>query len=380
MLERYTTEEVKTLWGDQARLDRWVAVEIAVAKAHGSPPETLEYLRRCVPTLEAVQVQEKITGHDVGAFLDVWTRNMLKASASNLHRGLTSSDLVDTAQALTLKGAHLILKRSSSSALTAFYNLADFYQDTPTIGRTHGQHAEATTYGHRFGVLADGMLAARETLLNATLSVSTAKLSGPVGNYPLITREQERTIALGLGLRAPQRAATQVIPRDSLIPWITAQIHLVAIAEQFATMVRLGQQSEIAELAEPTGVENYTGSSSMPRKRNPSRSERICGLARVVRALAQPMLESTALWWERDISHSSVDRICLPTMHGLTEFILRETCEIALGLQVHAGRSRETLERAGSAGAAEWWSRQAGGASRGDGYAAVQGQNRLKPW
>lgn len=345
-IDRYTTPQMESLWSDQAKYEVWADVEQAAAQAQGAPGPVLDSMASApVPDPEDVARREKRTRHDVVAFLDCWRGGMTDEAAGWVHRNMTSSDLVDTANALLLRraGRTVLL-----SLMTLRRNLARHalrHRDTIRVGRTHGQWAEVTTWGYRVADLAEGVERACDRLQAAVDAVSVAKLSGPVGDYKRITREQERKFTRLLGLNAPH-TATQVVMRDAYADLIHACAQACNVIEAFAMEVRLGQRSEVGELAEGFGA-GQRGSSAMPHKRNPIASERLCGLARLVRAQVVPVMEGVALHHERDISHSSVERVALPTALTLTHFAVRDAASLLRNLVVDAKQMYSNAEKAG---------------------------------
>jgi adenylosuccinate lyase len=325
------------------------------------------------PTPEAVAAVEAVTGHDVIAFLSAWADNTSpRSAAAYVHYGMTSSDLLDTALALQLTEATDLLAAGCAALTAALRDHALAHRGTLRVGRTHGIHAEPDTWGHRVADFAFAMARCSGRLRRARDAVAVGKLSGPVGTYSNIDPAVEAQVMAELGLR-PADVATQVVLRDGIAEWASVMAIIASVCEAVALEIRHGQRTEVAELAEPFGA-GQKGSSAMPHKRNPVRAERICGLARVVRAQLVPVLEGIPLWHERDMSHSSAERVALPDAAIGTDFLLAETTSLVTGLEVDAERMRANLDASRglvySSGAL--LALVAAGMSREDAYALVQ--------
>jgi adenylosuccinate lyase len=258
---------------------------------------------------------------------------------------MTSSDLLDTALALQLIDATDIVLAKADGLVAALRDLALEQRDTIRVGRTHGVHGEPDTFGHRLADFAFAASRCRDRLRSARIEVGVAKISGAVGTYSNIDPDVETYVAAQLGLQ-PAPVASQVVIRDGIANWVAALAGLATVCEAVALEVRHGQRTEVRELAEPFG-KGQKGSSAMPHKKNPIMSERICGLARVVRAQYVPVLEGVPLWHERDISHSSVERVSLPDASITTDYVLHLTTRLINGLQVDKARMRANLESSG---------------------------------
>jgi adenylosuccinate lyase len=298
-----------------------------------------------VPKVDAVLVaeieeRERVTDHDVAAFVDVVQDRVGQPEASWIHYGLTSSDVVDTAQCAVLAAATDLLLAASDELVAALRVRAGELIDVPVAGRTHGMHAEPTTFGAKFALWALQADRDRQRLRAARSRVAVGKLSGAVGTYSNIDPEVEAYVCEALGLRPVP--ATQVISRDRHAEYLYACASAGATVELIATEVRHLARSEVGEVEEPF-VAGQKGSSAMPHKRNPILSERLSGLARVLRGYAGAGLEDVALWHERDISHSSVERVVLPDASLLTCYLLRKATGLVSGLVVHAERARANL-------------------------------------
>ena len=348
MIERYTLPEMGRVWSEAHKYELWCRVELLVLEAHARagtvPADSVEPVRSAeIPTPEAVAAVEAVTDHDVIAFLTAWADNTTpRSAAAYVHYGMTSSDLLDTALAVQLAEASdlLIAKATRLTAVLRDHALA--HRDTLRPGRTHGIHAEPDTWGHRVADFAFAMARSRDRLVRAREAVAVGTLSGPVGTYSNIDPAIETEVMAALGLR-PADVATQVVIRDGIAEWVSALAVAATVGEAVALEVRHGQRTEVAEVAEAFRA-GQKGSSAMPHKKNPIRSERICGLARVVRGYVTPVTEGIPLWHERDISHSSVERIALPDAAIATDYLLDQTTRLVEGLQVDAARMRANLD------------------------------------
>jgi adenylosuccinate lyase len=378
VIERYTLPEMGQVWSEAHKFELWCRIEVLVLAAHARagtvPADAVPPVRAAPPpTPEAVAALEAVTGHDVIAFLSAWADNTVpREAAAYVHFGMTSSDLLDTALALQLTEASDLLLDKCAELLAASREHALEHQATLRVGRTHGIHAEPDVWGHRMADFAFAIARCRDRLARAREAVAVGKLSGVVGTYSNIDPAIESEVMAELGLR-PADVATQVVLRDGIAEWTGVLALIATICEAIALEVRHGQRTEVAELAEPFGS-GQKGSSAMPHKRNPVRSERIAGLARVVRAQIVPVLEGIPLWHERDISHSSTERVALPDAAIATDFLLAETTRLVSGLQVDPERMLANL---GSSHGLIYTSAVllelvAAGMSREDAYALVQ--------
>jgi adenylosuccinate lyase len=351
MIERYTLPEMGRVWSEAHKYELWARVEILVLAAHAAagvvPAESVEPVRRATPpTPEAVAEIEAVTQHDVIAFLTAWADNTEpREAAAYVHFGMTSSDLLDTALAVALTEASDLLLAKADALVAALRDLGLAHRDTIRVGRTHGVHAEPDVFGHRVADFAFGLARCRDRLRRARAAVAVAKISGAVGTYSNIDPAVEAQVAAALGL-TPAPVATQVVLRDGLAEWVGTLAGLATVCEAVALEVRHGQRTEVRELEEPFR-RGQKGSSAMPHKRNPILCERICGLARVVRAQVVPVLEGIPLWHERDISHSSVERVALPDAATATDYLLHLTLRLVEGLTVDPVRMRANLELTG---------------------------------
>jgi adenylosuccinate lyase len=351
MIERYTLPEMGRVWSEAHKYELWCQVETLVLAAHARagtvPASSVEPVRLAPPpTPEAVAAAEAITDHDVIAFLTAWADNTTpREAAAYVHYGMTSSDLLDTALAIQLAEATDLLTAKATALVAALRDHALAHRTTLRPGRTHGIHAEPDLWGHRVADFAFAMARSRDRLLRAREAVAVGKLSGPVGSYSNINPAIEAEVMPALGLRAAP-VATQVVFRDGISEWVSALALAASVCEAVALEVRHGQRTEVRELMEPFRA-GQKGSSAMPHKKNPIRSERICGLARIVRAQVTPVLEGMALWHERDISHSSVERVALPDAAIVTDYLLHLTTGLVTGLTVDAPRMRANLDATG---------------------------------
>jgi adenylosuccinate lyase len=346
VIPRYTREEIGAVWTQRRRMDTWLAVELAATDAWAAegvvPAEAAAAARASSSfTVEAVEERERTTNHDVAAFVDVVAESVGEHGRW-IHYGLTSSDVLDTALALQLEEAGMILLRGATAYRDALVARALEHRDTICVGRTHGVHAEPTTFGLRlagFAFEADRNL---NRLRRAVDGAAVGAISGAVGTYASVPPSVEARVMHSLGLRR-ENVSTQVVPRDRHAELLGAIALAGAGLERFATEVRNLQRTEIREVEEPFGA-GQKGSSAMPHKRNPITTERITGLARVLRGYAQTGLENVALWHERDISHSGAERIVLPDSTIALDYMQHQATRVAEGMTVHAERMRANLE------------------------------------
>jgi adenylosuccinate lyase len=346
VIERYTRPEMGAVWSEQRRLDTWLAVELAVVEALAEqgvvPPEDAAAIRdRASFTVDAVKERERVTDHDVAAFVDVVAESVGEAGRW-VHHGLTSSDVLDTALALQLAQAGLLLAGGARSFRDALARRAREHRDTLCVGRTHGVHAEPTNFGVKLAGFAFEAHRNLRRLERAVENASVGALSGAVGTYSANGPELEAAVLKRLGL-SREDVSTQVVPRDRHAELLSAIALAGAGLERFATEVRHLQRTEVRELEEPF-KEGQKGSSAMPHKRNPILSERICGIARLLRGYAQAGLENVALWHERDISHSSAERVALPDATILLDYAQQAATQLADGMVVHADRMQANLD------------------------------------
>jgi adenylosuccinate lyase len=346
MILRYTRAEIGRIWSEQHKLETWLDVELAVcralAKAGIIPPQELVQIeQRASFDLAAVNEREQVTAHDVAAFVDVVAKSIGEAGRW-IHYGLTSSDVLDTALALQLNEAGAEIMAGASELRAAFVARAREFRDAVCAGRTHGVHAEPTTFGLKLAGFAFECDRNAKRLARAFDALAVGKLSGAVGTYSALGPEFERSALSRLGLQL-EPVSTQVIPRDRHAELISTIAVAGASLERFAFEIRNLQRTEVREVEEPFR-EGQKGSSAMPHKRNPIISERICGLARVLRGNVQPALENVALWHERDISHSSAERVILSDSTTLLDYMQHLAHGVVEGMHVYPERMRENLE------------------------------------
>jgi adenylosuccinate lyase len=338
---------MQSIWSDESRLARWLEVELAAldgwAQVGAVPREAAEAIRqRAVPpSPERVAEIEEVTQHDVAAFVDAVSAD-LGADGRWLHYGLTSSDVLDTALALQVRGAGQLILDGVERALEAVVRRAEEHRDTVMVGRTHGVHAEPITFGAKLAGWAFEVDRDRERVARALEGMRVGKLAGAVGTYAGGDPDVERIACERLGL-VPESAATQVVPRDRHAELLSALALCASSLERFATEIRHLARTEVSEVQEPFG-RGQKGSSAMPHKRNPVVAERICGLARIVRAAALVGFENIPLWHERDISHSSAERVVLPDAFLAIDYMLDRFAWLVEGLVVDAERMRSNLE------------------------------------
>jgi adenylosuccinate lyase len=337
MIERYTLPEMGAIWSQQNKFQKWLDVEIAVCEVHAEdgviPREALEEIKaKAAFTVERINEIEKTTDHDVIAFTTNLAENIGEA-ARFVHYGLTSSDVVDTANALLLKESCEVLLKKIDVLLEVLKRRAFEFKDTPQIGRTHGIHAEPTSFGLTWALWYSEFQRNKERLLRAKEAVSVGKISGAVGAFAHLAPDVEERVCAKLGLK-PAPVSTQVIQRDRYAEYLCTLAIIASSLEKIALQVRHWQRTEVREAQEKFKT-GQKGSSAMPHKRNPILSERICGMARTIRANAVVGLENVALWHERDISHSSAERIVLPDSSAALDYILAKTASLLDTLVVY---------------------------------------------
>jgi adenylosuccinate lyase len=346
VIARYSRPAMQRIWSDESKLARWLEVELAAlegwAEVGAVPREAVEEIRARAkpPTPERVAEIEERTHHDLAAFVDA-VAEPLGAAGRWLHYGLTSSDVLDTATALQVRDAGALLLEGLQRALVAVARRAEEHRDTVMVGRTHGVHAEHITFGAKLAGWAFELDRNQSRLSRALEGMRVGKLAGAVGIYGGGDPEVERIACERLGL-APESAATQVVPRDRHAELLSSLAVCASSLDRFATEIRHLARTEVREVQEPFG-RGQKGSSAMPHKRNPVVAERICGLARVVRAAATVGLENVALWHERDISHSSAERVVLPDAFLGLDYMLDRFAWLVAGLVVDAERMRRNL-------------------------------------
>ena len=339
MIDRYSRPAMKRVWSDENKYEKWLQVELAVAEAWTEegviPLEDMERLRPVKYNHRRMMELFETTRHDVTAFLTSITEG-IGPEGRWLHLGMTSSDMLDTAQSLQMVEAGLLLQQELSVAVETLEQQAVAYKDTIMMGRTHGVHAEPMTFGLKLALWREELRRQQERLVAACESIRVGKISGAVGTHATISPSVEEKVCQRLGLEVAP-VSNQVIQRDRYAHFIGTLALVAASLEKFSTEVRSLQRTELHELEEPFG-QGQTGSSSMPHKRNPELAERICGLARLIRGHSVTALENVALWGERDISHSSAERIILPDSCLALDYILSIFTRIVKDLRVNSDR------------------------------------------
>ena len=387
MIERYQTPEMATLWSDEARFGRMLEVELLATEGHAElglvPAEAAAQCRRAAPAVDLAFVaevleREAITNHDVAAFVDVVQAAIGAPEGSWIHFGLTSSDVVDTALCWALRDAADLIIESLSSLRATMVELAERHRDTVTIGRTHGIHAEPTTFGAKVALWALQVDRDLRRLKAAREAVAVMKLSGAVGTYSNIPPEVEAFVGAALGLTAVP--ATQVIARDRHAELLYACASIAATCELVAVELRHLQRTEVREVLEGFAP-GQKGSSAMPHKRNPISAETISGLARLVRSNLSAGLQDVALWHERDISHSSVERVILPDSTTLAHYLVRRLERLLSRLEVFPERMLENLNSSRGLvfSQAVLLALVSAGMTRDDAYRVVQ-RNAMRSW
>jgi len=345
MIERYSRPRMKKIWSDENKFDLWLRVEIAVCEAWLAlgeiPKEAITKIRKATYDPDRIAEFFKVTHHDMTAFLKSVAESLGEESRF-IHLGLTSSDIMDTALGLQLKEAANILSQDISDLISTLENKAIEHKYTIMIGRTHGVHAEPTTFGLKIALWVEEMKRNAQRLQDATRIVSVGKISGAVGTYATVSPEVEKIACQKLGL-IPAPISSQIIQRDRHAQFVATLAITASSLEKFATEIRNLQRTEILEVEEPFEP-GQTGSSAMPHKRNPELCERICGLARLMRGYVTTSLENVALWHERDISHSSTERIIMPDSCLALDYMLSLFTSVIKGLKVYPENMRRNLE------------------------------------
>jgi adenylosuccinate lyase len=345
MIERYSRPQMKKIWSDKNKFDQWLKVEIAVCEAWAElgqiPQEDVFKIKKASYNLDRVAEFLDVTHHDMTAFLNSVAES-LGTESRFVHLGLTSSDIMDTALSLQLTQAVNILIKDVAELTSVMENKAVEHKYTIMMGRTHGIHAEPITLGLKMALWIEEMKRNAHRLAEAKKNISVGKISGAVGTYATVPPQVEKVACAKLGL-APAPISSQIIQRDRHAQLLTTLAIIASSLEKFATEIRGLQRTEVRELEEPF-EEGQTGSSAMPHKRNPELCERICGLARLIRGHALTSLENIALWHERDISHSSTERIILPDSCLAVDYMLSIFTSIMEGLKVYPENMRRNIE------------------------------------
>lgn len=349
MIERYSREEMKKIWDLQSKFQYYLNVEIAVAEAYAElgtfPKDDIEELKKKAKfDLKRIDEIEAEVRHDVIAFLTC-VNESLGDLAKYMHVGMTSSDVIDTAFALQIQDSGKIIIKDLDETIQSLKELANKHRNTVCIGRSHGIHAEVMTFGVKICSWIDILERQRANFIHALDEIRVGQISGPVGTYSNIPPEVEQITCRNLGLR-PARISTQIIARDYHAYFMQSLALIASVIEQFATEIRHLQRTEVLEVEEGFG-KKQKGSSAMPHKKNPVLSENLCGLARVVRANSIVALENIPLWHERDISHSSAERIIFPDSLTLVDFMLSRFNSIVQNLNVHEKNMLKNTDKFG---------------------------------
>ncbi len=345
MIERYSRPQMKKVWSDESKFDKWLQVEIAVCEAWAElgeiPKDAVPKIKEARYDLKRIEEILKQTHHDMTAFLGSVAESLGEESRF-IHLGLTSSDIMDTALSLQLVEAADLLAEDIDELIQVLKQRAVEHKHTIMMGRTHGVHAEPTTFGLKLALWVEEMRRNAHRLAEAKKAISVGKISGAVGTYASVSPEVEKRACAKLGLE-PAPISSQIVQRDRHAQFMTTLAIIASSLEKFATEIRGLQRTEILEAEEPFEP-GQTGSSAMPHKRNPELCERICGLARLVRGNALASLENISLWHERDISHSSTERIILPDSCLVVDYALSLFTYIMKGLQVYPEHMRQNLD------------------------------------
>jgi len=345
MIERYSRPQMKKIWSEENKFDQWLKVEIAVCEAWAElgeiPRKDIVKIRKASYNLNRIAKFLKVTHHDMTAFLNSVAES-LGPESRFIHLGLTSSDVMDTALGLQLTQAADILAKDIAELISVLESKAVEHKYTIMMGRTHGVHAEPTTFGLKMALWTEEMKRNAQRLAEAKKIISVGKISGAVGTYATVPPQVEKIACTRLGL-TPAPISSQIVQRDRHAQFLTTLAIIASSLEKFATEIRGLQRTEVREVEEPF-AEGQTGSSAMPHKRNPELCERICGLARLIRGYALTSLENIALWHERDISHSSTERIILPDSCLAIDYMLSIFTSIMKGLKVYPENIRRNIE------------------------------------
>jgi adenylosuccinate lyase len=384
LIPRYALSPMKELFGDEARFGTWLEVEVLATEAWAQigvvPAADAALIReRAAFDIAEIEARELITEHDVAAFVDVVQEYVGQPAGTWVHYGLTSSDVVDTALSVTLTRAADLLLEAAGELEATLVRQAHLYRDTAMVGRTHGIHAEPTTFGVKVSLWALQMRRERVRLARARAAINVGKLSGAVGTYSNIDPRVEQYVCERLGLTPVP--ATQVLARDRHAEFLYACASVGAAVETIALEIRHLQRTEVREVEEPFRAGRQKGSSAMPHKRNPVKSEQLGGLARVLRGNLQAGMENIALWHERDISHSSVERIILPDSAMLAYYVLVKANTLVGGMVVYPERMIENINASYGLVFSQpvLLALVAAGRSRDDAYRIVQ-RNAMATW
>jgi len=344
MIERYSRPQMKRVWSDENKFNKWLEVEIAVCDAWAEigvvPREAIPKIKMARCNLKRMEEILKETHHDMTAFLGTVAESLGNESRF-IHFGLTSSDVIDTALSLQMVEAAEILTQDIKELISVLARRAIEHKYTPMIGRTHGIHAEPISFGLKLAIWVEEMRRNLQRLTEAKKIIAAGKISGAVGTYATVPPEVEQKACHKLSL-APAPVSSQILQRDRHAQFVTTLALIASTLEKFATVIRGLQQTEVREAEEPFEV-GQTGSSAMPHKRNPELCERVCGLARLVRGYALTSMENIALWHERDISHSSTERIILPDSCLALDYSLAIFTSLMRGLQIYPQKMKKNM-------------------------------------
>ena len=345
MIERYSRPRMKKVWSDENKFDKWLQVEIAVCEAWAElgvvPVSALPTIRKAKVNLKRMNEILKETHHDMTAFLGAIAEGLGEESRF-IHFGMTSSDVMDTALSLQMVEASDILAEDIRDLTQILSGMAVKYKHTPMIGRTHGVHAEPISFGLKLAIWVEEMRRNMKRLDDARAVIAVGKISGAVGTYATLSPEVETKACARLGLE-PAPVSSQVLQRDRHAQFVTTLAIIASSLEKFATEIRGLQKTETREVEEPFSA-GQTGSSAMPHKRNPELCERVCGIARIVRGYAVTSLENIALWHERDISHSSTERITLPDGCLILDYSFSVFSSVMKGLNVYTEKMKQDID------------------------------------
>ena len=350
MIDRYSRDEIKNIWSLQSKFTYYLNVELAVCDAYAQfgvfPTEDIEQVKlKAKFDLKRIEEVEREVRHDVIAFLTSVNESLGEDLAKYIHVGMTSSDVIDTAFALQIQDSGKIILNDLNVVINSLKTLAERHRNTVCIGRSHGVHAEVMTFGVKICSWIDILKRQRSNFANALEQIRVGQISGPVGTYSNIPPEIEEITCDNLGLK-PAKISTQIIARDYHAYFMQSLALIATVIEQFSTEIRHLQRTEVLEVEEGFG-QNQKGSSAMPHKKNPVLSENLCGLARVVRANSMVALENVPLWHERDISHSSAERIIFPDSLTLVDFMLARFNNVVENLVVHKENMLKNTDKFG---------------------------------
>lgn len=347
MIKRYSREAMRKIWADESRFEKYLLIERlaceAMARENEIPKRVADKLKKVKIDIKRIEEHEKKVGHEIVAFLQQISEDVGKDS-EYIHKGLTSSDVLDTALSLQLRESIDLIMDGLNELISTLKILTKKYKDTIMMGRTHGMYAEPITFGFKLAGYYSELMRKAELLKSARNYISYGKISGAVGTYGCVNPKVEEYVCKKLNLKR-EPISTQIIPRDRHAYYVLVLAMLASSIERIALEIRHLQRTEIGEVSEPF-TKHQKGSSAMPHKRNPVLCENICGLARLVRGYIEPAFENIQLWHERDISHSSVERVILPDISILVDFMIHRMIRILKGLVVYPKRMLWNVEKA----------------------------------